>query len=669
MEIVKDKTVQRHQGQSWRAIVSMTVIAASLASPILSSAQTAQAKALPALLQLARAQPDKTVAVVVQKLDKSTAVDGLVSRLGGRITMSLDIINAIAVKLPAGAIVTLASAPGVRWVSPDGDMESSSVKGQGDQPGFQTPIDGSSASKPIDTLGVMPLQQRVAPQAPGADAGIMQADGSIAPTTPMTDDAAMPVSASGDPKRHSNTFWPVWIDPNLLRNKYQYVVNAWGAWLGGYTGNGVGVAVVDSGMASAFEDFKDDGAYNRITASVAFHQYDALNFACSYGNDALVAINFVNNSGRTVNVYWRGGNCDEVLYKTLSSGQKYTQKSNPNHNWVIRDASTNAAIITHLVKSKTSVSIPVPAPTSDGYGHGTHVGAIIGGKGRSSESSGYAGAAPNVDLINVRVTNDDGSAKVSNVVAGLQWVLENKERYNIRVVNLSMNGSSYESYNTNPLCAAAEVLWFNGIVVVVSAGNRGGGNLFPPANDPFVITVGATDDKDTWTRTDDALAPFSAYGVVDGVSKPDLVAPGRYIKAPMPYGQLAQNGPAVWVEGDAYRMSGTSMSAPIVAAAAAILLEKEPGLTPDQVKYRLMHTAQPFLSSTVAGSGLLNIYSALNTSTSASANTGRPMSKLLTGGGTTAWNSVSWSSVSWSSVSWSSVSWSSVSWSSDYREP
>ncbi len=642
----------------------MTVIAASLASPILSSAQPAQAKALPALLQLARTQPAKMVSVVVQKVDKGTAIDNLVSRLGGRITMSLDIINAIAVELPASSVVTLASAPGVRWVSPDGDMESSSVKGQGEQPGFQTPIDGSGAVIPVDTLGTMPLQQRVAPQTPGADAGIMQADGSIVPTTPMTDDGAIPVSASGDAKRHSNTYWPVWIDPNQLRNKYQYVVNAWGAWLNGYTGNGVGVAVVDSGMAATFEDFKDNSAYDRITASVAFHQNDTLNLACSFGSEPLVSIIFANSSGRTVNVYWRDGNCNEVLYKTLQDGQKYVQKASPNHNWVMRDASTNAAIFTHLVTSKTQVNIPAPAPTGDGYGHGTHVGAIIGGKGRSSDSNGYAGVAPNVDLINVRVTKDDGSAKVSNVVAGLQWVLENKDRYNIRVVNLSMNSSSYETYNTNPLCAAAEVLWFNGIVVVVSAGNRGGGNLFPPANDPFVITVGATDDKNTWSRTDDTLAPFSAYGVADGVSKPDLVAPGRYIKAPMPYGTLAQNGPAVWVEGDTYRMSGTSMSAPIVAAAAAILLEKEPGLTPDQVKYRLMATARPFLTTSVAGAGLLDIQSAMNTFTSASANTGRPMSKLLTGGGTTAW-----SSVSWSSVSWSSVSWSSVSWSSDFREP
>jgi serine protease AprX len=213
-------------------------------------------------------------------------------------------------------------------------------------------------------------------------------------------------------------------------------------------------------------------------------------------------------------------------------------------------------------------------------------------------------------------------------------------------------------------------LWFNGIVVVVSAGNRGGGNLFPPANDPFVITVGATDDKGTWTRTDDTLASFSAYGVAEGVAKPDVVAPGRFIIAPMAAAAiLVKDGRAKYVEQDYYKMSGTSMSAPIVAGAAAILLEKEPNLTPDQVKFRLKNTATPFVSTAVAGAGLIDVHKSLNTYTVASANTGLPMSKLLFGGITKSWSSVSWNSVSWSSVSWSSVSWSSVSWSSDYVEP
>ena len=143
--------------------------------------------------------------------------------------------------------------------------------------------------------------------------------------------------------------------------------------------------------------------------------------------------------------------------------------------------------------------------TSDGYGHGTHVASIIGGDG--SESGGkYIGVAPMVNIINVKVSNDDGSAMIKDVVAGLQWVLQHKDAYNIRVVNLSLNSSVAESYQTSPLDAAVEILWFNKIVVVASAGNQGSGAIFPPANDPFIITVGATDDKGTNSLSDDIVS-------------------------------------------------------------------------------------------------------------------------------------------------------------------
>lgn len=314
-------------------------------------------------------------------------------------------------------------------------------------------------------------------------------------------------------------------------------------------------------------------------------------------------------------------------------------------------------------------------PTSfDNFGHGNHVAGVVGGDGDASGGQ-YMGVAPLATIVNVKVSNDDGSASVATVVAGLQWVLNNRNAHNIRVVNLSLNSSVYESYHTSPLSAAVEVLWFNKIVVVVSAGNNGTATLYPPANDPFVITVGAVDDKGTPSLSDDALASFSAYGkTADGVSKPDLVAPGRNIIALMGNagGVIPQAHPANKV-GDAYfRMSGTSAAAPMVAAAAAILLEDEPGLTPDQVKYRLMATANKSwsgYSSAKAGAGYLDVYEAVKATTTQSANTNWAMSRLVTGGSAKTWNSVSWSSVSWSSVSWSSVSWSSVSWSSDYWGP
>jgi serine protease AprX len=317
---------------------------------------------------------------------------------------------------------------------------------------------------------------------------------------------------------------------------------------------------------------------------------------------------------------------------------------------------------------------------SDGYGHGTHVASIVGSDG--SDSSGkYIGVAPMVNIINVKVSNDDGSAMMNDVVAGLQWVLENKDAYNIRVLNLSLNSSVAESYHTSPLDAAVEILWFNKIVVVASAGNYGDGAIYPPANDPFVITVGATNDKGTNSISDDVMASFSAYGMTsDGVKKPDLVAPGTNITARLVNQNmgLANDHPANKVGTQYFRMSGTSMAAPMVSAAVALLLQDEPNLTPDQVKFRLMATANKSWSGyngDKSGAGYLDVYAAVRGSTSQNANTGLMASQLLSTGstpitwGSVGWNSVGWNSVGWNSVGWNSVGWNSVGWNSDYWGP
>jgi serine protease AprX len=318
--------------------------------------------------------------------------------------------------------------------------------------------------------------------------------------------------------------------------------------------------------------------------------------------------------------------------------------------------------------------------TFDGYGHGTHVASIIGGDG--SESGGkYIGVAPMVNIVNVKVSNDDGSAMIKDVVAGLQWVLEHKDTYNIRVVNISLNSAVAESYQTSPLDAAVEILWFNKIVVVASAGNQGSGAIFPPANDPFIITVGATDDKGTSSISDDVMASFSAYGLTsDGFRKPDLVAPGTNIIARlvnMNMG-LAAAHPDHKVGDQYFSMSGTSMAAPMVSAGVAILLQDEPALTPDQVKNRLIKTANKSwngYSSNKAGAGYLDIYAAVNGTSILSSNTGLKASNLLTTGSlpitwnSVGWNSVGWNSVGWNSVGWNSVGWNSVGWNSDYWGP
>jgi serine protease AprX len=316
------------------------------------------------------------------------------------------------------------------------------------------------------------------------------------------------------------------------------------------------------------------------------------------------------------------------------------------------------------------------------YGHGSLVEGVVGGNGIGSGGK-YMGVAPNVNLVSVKIANNLGVAKMSDVVNGLQWVLENKAAYNIRVVNLSLNSTTAESYKTNPLDAALEILWFNGIVVVVAAGNNGSATLYAPANDPFVITVGATDDMGTAALSDDTMAIFSAYGTDEtGAVKPDLVAPGKNLISIVPKtkNKIWKDHQSNYIGESAaneyyMRVSGTSFSAPVVCGAVALLLQDEPALTPDQVKYRLKATANktwPGYNASKAGAGILDIYAVVYGTTSQSANTGLTASSLLTTGSdpvswnSVSWNSVSWNSVSWNSVSWNSVSWNSVSWNSDY---
>jgi serine protease AprX len=319
--------------------------------------------------------------------------------------------------------------------------------------------------------------------------------------------------------------------------------------------------------------------------------------------------------------------------------------------------------------------------TADKYGHGTHVGGIIAGNGSQSNGN-YIGVAPKANIVNIKVSDDNGMAISSDVVAGLQWIYDNRTQYNIKVVNMSLNSSVAESYHTSPLAAAAEILWFNKIVVVVSAGNNGTANLYPPANDPFVITVGAADDKNSTAITDDTMAPFSAYGTDElGNVKPDLVAPGTNIVAPLAGNSvaLAQQHPGnVDSNVKYFRMSGTSVAAPMVAGAAALVLQSDPTLNPDQVKYRLKATATrdpllwPAYDPAKAGAGYLRVDHAIDTPTTESANYGIPASQLLWSGttpitwGTVNWNTVNWNTVNWNTVNWNTVNWNTVNWNSTY---
>jgi serine protease AprX len=236
------------------------------------------------------------------------------------------------------------------------------------------------------------------------------------------------------------------------------------------------------------------------------------------------------------------------------------------------------------------VSVGTLSGGADLSGHGTHVAGVVAGY---DPGGLYTGMAPGATIYSIRVTGANGQATESQVVTALEWVYKNHQAKNIRVVNLSLQSSVAASYQTSPLAGAVEKLWFAGVTVVVSAGNRGTvaeAAYFPPANDPYVITVGAMDDAGTKDWSDDSAASFSSAGLTqEGMAKPEVLAPGRGILSALAAGStLAAEYPSK-VEGDYIRLSGSSMAAPVVSGAVALMLGKDPSLTPDQVKYLLMN--------------------------------------------------------------------------------
>lgn len=251
--------------------------------------------------------------------------------------------------------------------------------------------------------------------------------------------------------------------------------------------------------------------------------------------------------------------------------------------------------------------------TSDKFGHGTHVAGLIGGTGANSGTGNgylakYAGVAPNVNIISLRVLDSNGLGTDSQVIAAIQQAIALQSTYNIRVINMSLGRPVYESYTLDPVCQAVESAWQAGIVVVVAAGNRGRdksmgthgfATIGAPGNDPAVITVGATRTMATATRIDDAIASYSSKGptLVDHLVKPDLVAPGNRLVSLRAAGSTLDRNysqfevaPLVGTP-KYFRLSGTSMATPLVSGAVALMLQQNPSLTPDQVKARLMKTA------------------------------------------------------------------------------
>jgi serine protease AprX len=304
----------------------------------------------------------------------------------------------------------------------------------------------------------------------------------------------------------------------------------------------------------------------------------------------------------------------------------------------------------------------------DTVGHGTLVAGIAAG---SSADGRFIGIAPGATVYALNINRPEG-VRTSDVITALKWVFDNARAYNIRVVNLSLTETVTSSYTQSPLDLAVERLWASGVFVDVAAGNRGAGQVdYAPANDPLVLTVGAFDTMDTNGPGDDTLLPWSSRGkTMDGFDKPELVAPGHHVAAPLAPGSSydASAPGANRLAGGYVSANGTSFAAPQVAGAAAIVFQRHPDYSPDNVKWALTNKvgSKPKASNVPS----LSLSSSYNLAgTPGRANQGvqalvcAPGTACLTGSTIASkWNSSSWTSSSWNSSSWNSSSWNSTSW-------
>lgn len=237
----------------------------------------------------------------------------------------------------------------------------------------------------------------------------------------------------------------------------------------------------------------------------------------------------------------------------------------------------------------------------DESGHGTHMTSVIAHSGQvrvdGTFSGSYKGVAPDVNLVAVKAFNEEGQGEFLDIVRGVQWVVDNRERFGIKVLNLSFAAKPRWEYWLDPINQAIMRAWAAGITVVAAAGNEGPEpmTIGSPGNLPYIITVGAV--TDSWTvntRDDDYIPDFSSQGPTpDAHIKPDVVAPGGHMTGiTRPGSTLLQEFPEYQLSTGEFVMTGTSQAAALVSGIVALLLQLEPDLTPDDVKCKLISSAE-----------------------------------------------------------------------------
>ena len=362
---------------------------------------------------------------------------------------------------------------------------------------------------------------------------------------------------------------------------------------------------------------------------------------------------------------------DKLWNAPVSTGSAKTQSDLTAPTIAIVDSGVDTSKVAdfggRVIQQVNLTTLPNNS-VGDGRGHGTFVAGIAAG-----QAPGYAGASPKSNIVSLDVMDDTGTARTSDVIAGAQWILANKDKYNIKVANFSLHASNSSSFTHDPLDKAVEKLWFAGVTVVAAAGNYGlpngpSGVPYAPGNDPFVITVGAADMDGNPSPNNDTAPSWSAYGYTnDGFAKPELSADGRYMVGPIPVGStLAVQKAANIVSPGYIQLSGTSFAAPVVAGIAAQILARNPSWTPDQIKGALMAGARPTPSALPGSLGVGEVNAIKSVLMSSPPNPNKALDQFLmsdpAGGSTPVFNSDNWESAVRANVSWDAVSWGDVSW-------
>jgi serine protease AprX len=559
--VVKQKFLSIPLALTALLVAGTLVSGAAFAAPPVNVKLDKAARVHPKLQYGAQVEPDKTVKVLVQKLNAAVDLRAMANKHGkGKVREDFSLFSTTSMEILQKDVFELAREPGVLFISPDGELSSKKKSDSPKASGKDDKDKDKGKGKDDDTADDEKVQEALVRLLAAAPAK------TVKPVNkPLT-------------------------GQNLLTTFNQDVKTpaVWSRTTAGLTGAGVTVAVLDTGVNPFHDDIK-----NKV--------YPV----------------FVNPQAT--------GYLDEL-------------------------------------------------------GHGTHVIGIINGRSFGDQ---YVGIAPDTRVISVKIADDKGAALESDMLRGIQWVYENKDQYGIKVVNLSLGAATPQSYKQSPIDAAVERLWQAGVTVVASSGNRGpdkGTTWYAPGNDPFVITVGCLDDNQTTKADDDSTCTFSSRGATqDGVAKPELVAPGRRIVAPLANltADLATQYPDRVTADQAHiRLSGTSMSTPMVTGAAALLLQKYPYLKPNQLKWLLTSSSHTYKGQPDKA-GELDVSKALSMAGGGlkEANQGLKLSPLLAlaGGGSmllgnSFWDNSFWDNSFWDNSFWDNSFWDNSFWDNAYYD-